>query len=320
MNTPSSKLPNLTKDTEDFINDMESRNNKPLYEMSPQEARDFLSNLQAETYDKHIEAQVEEMYIDGVKTFFVKPSNTIDFLPVILYIHGGGWVMGNEFVFDNLIKKIAIYTNSLVVFPEYTLAPEAQYPQQLDEIYSVLKYINENEEDLKADTTHLGIIGDSVGANMATVTVMKAKEDIHIPKFCFQILIYPVTNSDMDTKSYESFALGPWLTKKSMEYFWDAYMPDVEYRHDKFVSPLHADLDDLQGMPTTLVITVENDVLRDEGEAYARKLDNAGVDVINVRINGTIHDFMMLNAISQTEAAQTTLKIICGVITESFEQ
>jgi len=316
MNTPSSKLPNLTKETEEFINELESRGGKPLYELTPQEARDFLSNLQTETYDSNLKAEVEEMYIDGIRTFVVRPLNSNDVLPAILYIHGGGWVMGDEYVFDNLIKKIAILANAAVIFPEYTRAPEAQFPQQIDEIYSILKYIGENEQELKIDIEKLTIIGDSAGANMATVTAMRAKEDIHAPKIKLEILLYPVTNADMDTTSYENFKDGPWLTKKAMEYFWDAYVPDMQMRKDKYVSPLHADLEDLKGMPTTLVITAENDVLRDEGEAYARKLDDAGTDVINVRMNGTLHDYMMLNALSHTEAAQMTLQMMSGVIGE----
>ena len=313
MSEPSSRLPNLTKDTEEFINEIESENATPLYELTPKEARDFLKNLQSKTFKK-TDAGITEIDIEGVKTFVLKPqTNTEKKLPAILYLHGGGWVMGDEYVFDNLIKKIANCAEAVLIFPEYTQAPEAEYPQQINEAYSVLNYIYNNSDELNIDKNKIAIMGDSAGGNMAAAITLKTKEEKG-PNIKFQLLLYPVTNADMDTDSYENFSDGPWLTKKAMEYFWDAYVPNVSLRQNKYISPLHADVEDLKNLPSTLILTVENDVLRDEGEAYARKLDNAGVDVINVRINGTIHDFMMLNALSETEPVKGALKIICSVL------
>ena len=313
MSEPSSRLPNLTKDTEEFINEIESENATPLYELTPKEARDFLKNLQSKTFKK-TDADITEIDIEGVKTFVLKPqTNTEKKLPAILYLHGGGWVMGDEYVFDNLIKKIANCAEAVLIFPEYTPAPEAEYPQQINEAYSVLNYIYNNSDELNIDKNKIAIMGDSAGGNMAAAITLKTKEEKG-PNIKFQLLLYPVTNADMDTDSYENFSDGPWLTKKAMEYFWDAYVPNVSLRQNKYISPLHADVEDLKNLPSTLILTVENDVLRDEGEAYARKLDNAGVDVINVRINGTIHDFMMLNALSETEPVKGALKIICSVL------
>lgn len=313
MSEPSSRLPNLTKDTEEFINEIESENATPLYELTPKEARDFLKNLQSKTFKK-TDAGITEIDIEGVKTFVLKPqTNTEKKLPAILYLHGGGWVMGDEYVFDNLIKKIANCAEAVLIFPEYTPAPEAEYPQQINEAYSVLNYIYNNSDELNIDKNKIAIMGDSAGGNMAAAITLKTKEEKG-PNIKFQLLLYPVTNADMDTDSYENFSDGPWLTKKAMEYFWDAYVPNVSLRQNKYISPLHADVEDLKNLPSTLILTVENDVLRDEGEAYARKLDNAGVDVINVRINGTIHDFMMLNALSETEPVKGALKIICSFL------
>ena len=313
MSEPSSRLPNLTKDTEEFINEIESENATPLYELTPKEARDFLKNLQSKTFKK-TDADITEIDIEGVKTFVLKPqTNTEKKLPAILYLHGGGWVMGDEYVFDNLIKKIANCAEAVLIFPEYTPAPEAEYPQQINEAYSVLNYIYNNSDELNIDKNKIAIMGDSAGGNMAAAITLKTKEEKG-PNIKFQLLLYPVTNADMDTDSYENFSDGPWLTKKAMEYFWDAYVPNVSLRQNKYISPLHADVEDLKNLPSTLILTVENDVLRDEGEAYARKLDNAGVDVINVRINGTIHDFIMLNALSETEPVKGALKIICSVL------
>ena len=317
MTDPSSRLPNLTKDTEDFVNEIESENSTPLYELTAQEARDFLKNLQSKTCKK-IEADITEIDIEGVKTFIVRPQNNTEKLPAVLYLHGGGWVMGDEYVFDNLIRKIANCSDTVVVFPQYSPAPEAQYPQQINEAYSVLNYIYNNAEKLNIDKNKIALMGDSAGGNMATVLALKSKDEKG-PKIKFQLLLYPVTNADMDTDSYENFADGPWLSKKAMEWFWDAYVPEKIDRKNKYVSPLHADVEELKNLPSTLIITAENDVLRDEGEAYARKLDNAGVDVINVRINGTIHDFMMLNALSETEPVKGALKIICFVLKSELQ-
>ncbi len=312
MPKPSSKLPNLNKDTEDFLNYIESQNNKAINELSAQEARDFLRNLQKETF-QNIQSDVSEIDVNGVKTFIIKPQNTTEKLPAILYLHGGGWVMGDEFVFDNLIKKISNCVNAAIVFPEYSLAPEVQYPVQVNEAYEVLNYIYNNAELLNIDAKKIVIMGDSAGGNLATVIAIKSKVE-HGPEIKFQLLIYPVVNADMDTESYENFKDGPWLTKKSMEYFWDAYAPDKKIRNNKYISPLHATVDELKGLPSTLIITDENDVLCDEGEAYARKLDDAGVDVVNVRINGTFHDFLMLNALSETEPVKGAMKMICSVL------
>lgn len=317
MTDPSSRLPNLTKDTEDFVNEIESENSTPLYELTAQEARDFLKNLQSKTCKK-IEADITEIDIEGVKTFIVRPQNNTEKLPAVLYLHGGGWVMGDEYVFDNLIRKIANRSDTVVVFPQYSPAPEAQYPQQINEAYSVLNYIYNNAEKLNIDKNKIALMGDSAGGNMATVLALKSKDEKG-PKIKFQLLLYPVTNADMDTDSYENFADGPWLSKKAMEWFWDAYVPEKIDRKNKYVSPLHADVEELKNLPSTLIITAENDVLRDEGEAYARKLDNAGVDVINVRINGTIHDFMMLNALSENKPVKGALKIICSVLKSELQ-
>lgn len=157
------------------------------------------------------------------------------------------------------------------------------------------------------------MVGDSAGGNLAAVTSLRAKNE-HGPKIAFQCLFYPVTNADMDTKSYEDFKDGPWLTKKAMEWFWDAYISDKKLKDDPYVSPLKSTEEDLKGLPPTLIITDENDVLRDEGEAYARKLDSAGVNVLNVRINGTFHDFLVLNALADTEPTKGALALACAML------
>lgn len=320
MSEANSKLPNLTAETEEFISKIEAADGQPLYKMTPQEARNFLENLQSQTH-KEISANTTDTTIltesGNVDIRVVKPQHTEEKLPVILYLHGGGWILGGKESFDMLIKKLAVFTNSTVIFPDYSRSPEVQYPTALNEIYAVLEYIFQNPEEFNIDPERIAIAGDSAGANMATVTALRAINK-NGPKILFECLFYPVTNSDMDTKSYDLFKDGPWLSKKAMEWFWEAYVPDKKLRDDIYISPLKAEEEDLSKLPRTLIITAENDVLRDEGEAYARKLDSAGVDVLNVRINGTIHDFLMLNALADTLPARGAMALACTMLKKAL--
>lgn len=320
MSEANSKLPNLTAETEEFISKIEAADGQPLYKMTPQEARNFLENLQSQTH-KEISANTTDTTIlteaGNVDIRVVKPQHTEEKLPVILYLHGGGWILGGKESFDMLIKKLAVFTNSTVIFPDYSRSPEVQYPTALNEIYAVLEYIFQNPEEFNIDPERIAIAGDSAGANMATVTALRAINK-NGPKILFECLFYPVTNSDMDTKSYDLFKDGPWLSKKAMEWFWEAYVPDKKLRDDIYISPLKAEEEDLSKLPQTLIITAENDVLRDEGEAYARKLDSAGVDVLNVRINGTIHDFLMLNALADTLPARGAMALACTMLKKAL--
>ena len=317
MSEANSKLPNLTAKTEEFISVLESQENVPLYTMSADKARKFLDNLQ-EKYHKNIPADVEDTTIltedsGYVDIRVVRPKDIQEKLPAILYVHGGGWVLGGKDSFDMLIKKIAIRCNAAVIFPDYSRSPEGQFPKALNEIYSILEYIYKNSGQFNIDSEKIAIAGDSAGGNMAVVTAMKSKNKKG-PKLSYMCLFYPVTNAGMDTKSYELFEDGPWLSKKAMEWFWDAYVPEKKLRNDAYVSPIQAAETDLQGLPPALIITAENDVLRDEGEAFATKLDSAGQEVLCVRINGTIHDFLLLNALSDTEPAIGALELACGML------
>lgn len=323
MTEPSSKLPNLNTETEEFISAIESESSTPLYELSPEEARKFLLNIQKKTH-KDITAEVQDIEIDTqtagkVQTRIIKPENTKDKLPAILYIHGGGWIMGNKETHDMLIKKLALCTNSAVIFPEYTPSPEAHFPTAINQIYGVLEEIYRNGKEYNLETNKIIIAGDSAGGNMATAIAIKTKKE-NGPDLIAQILLYPVTNADMDTKSYENFKDGPWLSKKAMEWFWNAYAPNKKDRESIYISPLKASQDDLKNLPPALVITDENDVLRDEGEAYARKLEQSGVKVISIRINGTHHDFMLLNALIDTEPAKGAFAITCNYINTIFNK
>jgi acetyl esterase len=197
------------------------------------------------------------------------------------------------------MTELAICANAVIVFVDYDLAPEHRYPVAIEQGYAATSYVAEHAEEFGVDARRLAVAGDSSGGNMATVVSLLAKERSG-PTIAAQLLFYPPTSAEFESDSYKQFAEGPWLTKATMQWFWDQYLPDHTLRKDPSVSPLFASLQQLAGLPRTLIITAENDVLRDEGEAYGRKLTEAGVDVVTTRYNGTIHDFMMLNALAET--------------------
>lgn len=312
MNKVSSKNPNLTTNTRKFINELEASNSAPIYTLKYQEARKILDGLQSQIkIPKELDCDIEDIILPvgpsgKVDVRIVKPLNSKEKLPVVAYFHGGGWAMGNKMTHDLLIRKIAIGANVAVFFVNYTPAPEAKYPVQLEEDYAVLEYIVKNENKHNVDSSKLAVAGDSVGGNMAAIMAIKAKEK-NGPKIKCQILIYPVTDLSFSSQSYVDFANGPWLTKKAMEYFLNAYLDDKSKIKQVDISPLNATKEQLSGLPHALVITDENDVLRDEGEAYATKLMEAGVKVISTRYNGTIHDFVMLSPLVDTEPTKAAI-------------
>lgn len=247
----------------------------------------------------------------------VRPQGRQEMLPVIMYFHGGGWVLGDKDTHDRLIREIATGAQAVVIFVEYTRSPEARYPVAIEEAYAATKWVSENGAAIKVDASRLAVVGDSVGGNMATVVTLLAKERGG-PGIEQQVLFYPVTDADLDTPSYQEFATGYFLTRAGMQWFWDNYAPDEQVRQEPTASPLRAGLEQLRGLPPALVITGECDVLRDEGEAYAHKLIQAGVPVTATRYLSTIHDFVMLNAITEASAPRAAIAQACAVLREAF--
>lgn len=312
----------LFKKEKQFIEKLKAAGGKPLYELSFEEARNVLLSVQ-DVDAAMPEVDVEEMEIvvedgRGLRLEIVKPKQQKGKLPVVYYIHGGGWVMGDNITHRRLVSELAAKIPVAVVFPIYRQAPEGQYPLVTDDLFAGLKYVAENDKVLGVDSSRLAVAGDSVGGNMAAVLTLMAKLEGFYPKIDFQLLFYPVTNADLETESYEQFAEGPWLTKKAMAWFWEQYLPDKDKQQLIFSSPLLATPEELEGLPPALVITDENDVLRDEGEAYARKLDEAGVDVACVRFNGTIHDFVLLNALSSSMTSKTAVLLAQAALREAL--
>ena len=296
-----------------FIDILDKQGGTPLYELSPEQARQVLLTVQNGKVDMPpVDVRAVELDVGKgrqLKADIIRPQGIKENLPVVYYIHGGGWVMGDNVTHRRLTAELAAMVPAAVVFPVYTPAPEGQFPEVTRDLFTGLKYIAEQGEKLQIDTSRLAVAGDSVGGGMAAVMTLMAKQNGFRPKIAGQILLYPVTAAGFDTESYQKFADGPWLTKKAMEWFWDQYLPEKTKRLNILAAPLEADIKELEGLPPALVITDENDVLRDEGEAYARKLDAAGVETTSVRFNGTMHDFMMLNALSDTSAAKTAVAL-----------
>lgn len=290
-----------------FVN---SLSGPPHSTLSPAEARAVLDGLQAG--DKSmVTAEVEPHTIPGgpggeIAITVVRPVECIGRPPVVAYFHGGGWVLGSFATHERLIRELSIRTGAAVVFVSYSHSPEAQYPTAIEEAYAATRWVAERGVELGLNGRKLAIAGDSAGGNLTAVVALLARER-GSPRISYQALFYPVTDAGMDTDSYREFAEGPWLTRASKEWFWDAYCPDASQRREPTLSPLRASLDQLSGLPPALVITAEADVVRDEGEAYARKLRQAGVDVTAVRYGGICHDFMMLNALAETNAARNAV-------------
>ncbi|ANH13228.1 TPA: alpha/beta hydrolase [Legionella pneumophila] len=304
-----------------FVEKIQNAGGKPIYDIPVAEGRAIFDQLQAlpnEKPDVDVEDKTLPVGPGGkVDIRIVRPKGAKEALPVIMFFHGAGWVFGDYQTHGRLVREIAVGTHAAVVFVKYTLAPEAQYPTQIEESYAAMKYIAEHGKQFNLDTSRFVAAGDSVGGNMTSVMTLLAKERGG-PKIDYQVLIYPVTDANFDNASYKEFAEGPWLTKKAMEWFWDKYLPNKEKRKEITASPLQASLEQLKGLPPALVITGECDVLRDEGEAYAHKLNAAGVTVTAVRHLGTIHDFLMLNDLSETPACRNAVETIIGHLTHIF--
>lgn len=276
-----------------------------LYELGPDRARKALDDIQAAPVsmpDVHEEWVTVPAEAGDVPVRLVRPVGGASPLPVILYVHGGGWVLGNAGTHDRLVRELAVGVNAAVAFVEYDRSPEARHPVAVEQAYATARWITARGGSAGLDSSRLAVAGDSVGGNMAAVLAILAKQrgDVH---FVHQSLYYPVTDAGQDTGSYREFAEGPYLRAASMAWFWDAYLPEAGKRGDITASPLRATIDQLAGLPPAFLIVDENDVLRDEGEAYGRRLTEAGVRTTTVRYNGTIHDFMMLNPLRATAAA-----------------
>ncbi|AWW36063.1 alpha/beta hydrolase [Streptomyces cadmiisoli] len=282
------------------------------YELGPVRARKALDELQAAPVEKAAIGEDRWLSVPAevgdVRVRLIKPVGAAGPLPVILYLHGGGWVLGDSGTHDRLIRELCDGVRAAVAFVEYDRSPEARYPVAVEQAYATARWITRHGAGEGLDAGRTAVAGDSSGGNLAAAVAIMAKRRGDVG-FVHQSLYYPATDAAQDTASYREFARGPFLTAKAMEWFWDCYIPDRgPRRHEITASPLRAALDDLAGLPPAFVIVDENDVLRDEGEAYARRLAEAGVPTTSVRYNGILHDFMTLNPVRPTRAATAAVE------------
>ncbi|MBL1119421.1 alpha/beta hydrolase [Streptomyces sp. 110] len=302
--------PVLEPAAQDFA---EATANPPyLFDLAPADGRKAVDEVQSGEIAKPV-VDEEWITVSGgptgtVRARIVKPAGATGTLPVIIYIHGAGWVFGNAHTHDRLVRELAVGADAAVVFPEYDLSPEVRYPVAIEQNWTVAQWVVEQGATKDLDATRIAVAGDSVGGNMAAALTLMAKERGGVP-LLQQVLFYPVTDASFDTNSYHQFATGYFLRRDGMQWFWDQYTTDEAERDQITASPLRATIEQLKDLPPALVITAEADVLRDEGEAYAGKLREAGVSVTAVRVQGIIHDFVMLNALRETHAAEAAISL-----------
>jgi acetyl esterase/lipase len=280
-----------------------------IYELAPPAARKVLEDLQAAPVEK---LPVDEEWITvpadvgDARVRIIKPAGSSGTLPVIVYMHGGGWILGNAATHDRLVRELAVGARAALLFVEYPNAPEARYPVAIEQGYATARWVVREGAGKGLDASRMAVAGESVGGNMAAALTLMAKERGDM-SFVQTSMYYPVTDAAMDTASYDEFAEGYYLTRKAMEWFWDAYTTDPAERAEITASPNQATTEQLEGLPPTLLLVDEADPLRDEGEAYAARLRLAGVPVTTVRYDGVVHDFMLLNAMSQANATRAAI-------------
>lgn len=314
--------PQVFTEVRSFLKALNSGDGKPLEQLSTADARGVLVGAQKSVEVNYSGIEESEKVISQngykVKIHITKPKGAKANAPVFIFIHGGGWVLGDYPTHRRLVRDLVVESGAVAVFPDYTPSPEAQYPVAINEIYAATQWVAENGKEIGVDGKNLAVAGNSVGGNMTAAITLMAK-DKKGPHIKLQVLLWPVTDANFETESYNSFANGRFLTKNMMKWFWDNYLPDNSKRKEIYASPLQTSLDQLKDLPPALVQTAENDVLRDEGEAYARKLNEAGVPVTLTRYNGLIHDYGLLNPIANVPAVQTAVEQAAIVIKSTLK-
>lgn len=315
--------PKIFREVRSFLKALNAGSGNPIEQLSVGDARQVLINAQrsvaVDTSGIEEEERIIDLDMDPVKIHITRPKNAKPGAPVFIFIHGGGWVLGDYPTHRRLVRDLVVQSGAVAVFPDYTPSPEAQYPVAIRQIYATTKWVAENGDLIGVNGKNLAIVGNSVGGNMTAAVALMAK-DKGGPDIKLQVLLWPVTNADFDTNSYKELGEERFLTRNMMIWFWDNYLPDRNARREIYASPLQASLEQLRGLPPALVQTAENDVLRDEGEAYARKLNEAGVKVTLTRYAGLIHDYGLLNPLVEVPAVKTALAQAAVVIKDALKE
>ncbi|AZB07629.1 alpha/beta hydrolase [Chryseobacterium sp. G0162] len=315
--------PQIFTEVRTFLQALNSGEGTPMELLSPEEARQILVGAQKSVEVDYSGIEETEQIINQngyeVNIHITKPKGSQPNAPVFIFTHGGGWVLGDYPTHRRLVRDLVVESGAVAVFPDYTPSPEAKYPLAINQIYAAMQWVAEHGEEIGVDGKNLAVVGNSVGGNMTAVMALMAKNN-NGPHIKLQVLLWPVADADFETVSYNEFSEGRFLTKNMMKWFWDNYLPDTEKRKEIYASPLQASLEQLKGLPPALVQTAENDVLRDEGEAYARKLNEAGVEVTLTRYGGLIHDYGLLNPLANIPAIQTSILQAAAVIKDKLSR
>ena len=302
--------PVLEATVQAFLDAVAATGTSPLHELSFEQARESLLSLQRSPVTAPPALIEDGAFPVGptgsVGVRIVRPHGSNGGNPAVLYLHGGCWVMGGRDTHDRLVRELAAGAGVTVIFVDYTLAPEARYPVQNEQAYAVLQYIAQNGPRLNLDASRIAIAGDCAGGNIAAAVTLLAKQR-RGPEIVFQLLFYPILGDVADSGSYQTFSNGPWLTRRAMHRFLDGAFSDPALRREITAFPLQASVLQLNDLPETLVIVAENDVVRDEGESYVRKLVQAGVSATSIRYSGTIHDFVVLNGLAEAPATRSAI-------------
>lgn len=314
--------PRIFIQVREFLKLLNSGTGKPIEQLSPADARQVLIDAQNSVKVDYSGVEESERTImqdgESIKIHIIKPAGAKPGAPVFIYTHGGGWVLGDYLTHRRIVRDLVVASDAVAVFPDYTPSPEAQYPVAINQIYATVKWVSINGHEIGVNGENLAVAGNSVGGNMTASVALMAKEK-NGPAIKLQVLLWPVTDASFETGSYKDLGEGRFLTRNMMIWFWDNYLPDKKTRKEIYASPLNATLEQLKGLPPALIQTAENDVLRDEGEAYARKLDEAGVKVTLTRYGGLIHDYGLLNPLAEIPSVKTALLQAGAVIKEALK-
>ncbi|MEN4603555.1 alpha/beta hydrolase [Pantoea agglomerans] len=305
---PTENSPQPTAGVAAFLKALNSGSGKPIEQLSVKDARAVLTGAQkgAELPPAQISQKIITVQGKPLTLTIVKPEHASSTLPVFMFFHGGGWVLGDFPTHERLVRDMVNASGAAAVFVNYQPSPEAHFPVAITQAYEATKWVAEHGAEIGVDGKRLALVGNSVGGNMVAAVALQAKQ-FKTPAIRYDVMLWPVTDARFDTASYDQFADGHFLTKNMMKWFWDNYTVSDKDRNNILASPLRATTEQLKGLPPTLIQTAELDVLRDEGEAFGRKLDAAGVPVTVTRYNGMIHDYGLLNALSQEPTVRTAI-------------
>ncbi|MFG3009653.1 alpha/beta hydrolase [Streptomyces cinerochromogenes] len=262
------------------------------------------------TGDGGAEPDVEEEWLalpggagGRIRVRVLRPAGSDEDLPVVLYLHGLGWMLTDAYAHRHLVTDLVLGADAAVVVPEYDTPDDVRYPGAVERAHTVARWIARHGSGCRLDGSRMAVVGASAGAQQAAALALLARQRGG-PDFRQQVLLCPVTDAAMDTPSYDAFADGYFLTRAAMRDYWRRYAPDPLIRTQEAVSPLRAPTPRLRGLPPALVVTAEADVVRDEGEAYAARLREADVPVISLRYHGTIHGFVLFDGLRGTDASR----------------